>query len=83
MIRKEIMITHVPDGEVSVAALLVQRAGKFASSVYIEKNDRRVNAKSIMGVMTVPVQLGEKLVITADGTDEKEAIAQMEAFLSE
>jgi len=61
MIKKEIVITHVPEGEISVAALLVQRAGKFSSSIYIENNDRRINAKSIMGVMTVPIEAGEKL----------------------
>jgi len=82
MIKKDIVITNVPEGEVSVAALLVQRAGKFSSTIYIEKNERRINAKSIMGVMTVPIEAGEKLTITADGPDEEDAIAQMAAFLA-
>jgi len=83
MIRKDITITKMPDGEVSAAALVVQRAGKFSSAVYIEKNDRKINAKSIMGVMTVPLTSGETLTITADGPDEEDAIAQLTAFLAE
>lgn len=81
MLKKEITILNVPEGEVSMAALVVQRAGKFNSSIYIEKDGRRVNGKSIMGVMTMPFAKGETLTITAEGPDEQEAIDSMENFL--
>lgn len=82
MIKKDIIIGSVPDGDVSVAALLVQRAGRYTSSVYIEKGTKRINAKSIMGVMTLQLEKGEDFTIVAEGADEAEAIASMEAFFS-
>lgn len=82
MIKKDIIIGNVPDGDVSVAALLVQRAGKFSSSVYIEKGTKRINAKSIMGVMTLQLEKDETFTIAAEGDDEEEAAAAMEAFFA-
>jgi len=82
MTKKDITITYVPDGDVSVAALVVQRAGKFGSSIYLEKGTKRVNAKSIMGVMTMLIEPGETFTITADGPDEEAAVADMESFLA-
>lgn len=83
MIRKEVMVDYVPDTDVSVAALVVQRAGKFKSSIHIECGTRKVNAKSIMGVMTMPIEKGQTLVITAEGEDEEDAVAELEKFLTQ
>lgn len=83
MINKEIMVSYVPDTDVSVAALVVQRAGKFRSSIYIGCGTRKVNAKSIMGVMTLPIEKGQTLVITAEGEDAAEAAADLEKFLTQ
>lgn len=83
MLRKEVTISNLPDGDVSMAALVVQRAGKFSSAVYLEKDGRKINAKSIMGVMTIPFEKGEAITITAEGTDEMEALDSMVTFLAE
>ena len=56
------------------AAEFVKIAAKFKSDVYVSKNDRTVNGKSIMGVMTLAAEMGSELCIQATGDDEKKAI---------
>ena len=63
-------------------ALLVQNASRFASSVYLVIGEKRINAKSIMGVMSLALMNGTEVVIDADGPDEAEAIAALEAFFA-
>ena len=63
-------------------ALLVQTASQFASSVYLVIDEKRINAKSIMGVMSLALMNGTEVVIDAEGPDEAEAIASLEAFFS-
>lgn len=54
--------------------MLVQTASKFKSDVWISKDGREVNAKSMLGVMTLAAEMGSTLVIRADGPDEDKAI---------
>jgi phosphocarrier protein HPr len=56
------------------AALLVQTASKFKSSIFFEKNNERVNGKSIMGVITLGAVFSTKIKVVADGNDEEEAV---------
>lgn len=63
-------------------ALLVQEASKYDSTVYIEAEGRKVNAKSIMGMMTMGLDNGAQLRITADGADEDAAVENIANFLS-
>jgi len=63
-------------------ALLVQNASQFASTVYLVIDEKRINAKSIMGVMSLALMNGTEVVIDAEGPDEAEAIASLEAFFS-
>lgn len=82
MITKEITI-NIPNGlEARPVALLVQVASQYESSIYVESNDKRVNAKSIMGMMSMGISTGEKVTVTADGPDEKTAIDNIEKYLS-
>ena len=60
------------------SAKLTQLASKYASQVFIAKGQRRVNAKSIMGVMMLAAGLGSTVELEADGADEAEAIAALE-----
>lgn len=64
------------------AAMLVQVASQYESSIYVESNEKRVNAKSIMGMMTLGLAEGESVKVTADGTDEEQAIEGIEKYLS-
>ena len=82
MLKRDVEITAVLDGEVSAAALLVQKAGEFKSSVYFEQGAKRVNGKSIMGMMTMPFVVGEVFTISAEGPDEEQAIKALESFLN-
>ncbi|MCM1090011.1 MAG: HPr family phosphocarrier protein [Butyrivibrio sp.] len=63
-------------------ALLVQEASKYDSKIYVEQEGRRINAKSIMGMMTVVLNNGEELTVTAEGEDESAAVDSIEKFLS-
>ncbi len=66
----------------SPAALLVQQASRYDSIIYIESGERKVNAKSIMGMMSIAIDDGDELMIKCDGKDENEAIGAMEGFLT-
>ncbi|MDO4292778.1 MAG: HPr family phosphocarrier protein [Eubacteriales bacterium] len=67
--------------EARPAAMLVQVASKHSSNVYLESDGRKVNAKSIMGMMSLALAPGEQVVVIADGPDEEEAITSMENYL--
>lgn len=82
MMKKEVEIQLENGLEARPIALLVQIASKYESSVYLETGDKRVNAKSIMGMMTLILSAGDKVSIVADGKDEEEAIAGVQAYLS-
>ncbi|EOD00859.1 HPr family phosphocarrier protein [Caldisalinibacter kiritimatiensis] len=64
------------------AALFVQTAGKFLSDIIVEKGEKKVNAKSIMGIMALGVSQGEEITIIAKGEDEKEAIEALVKLLN-
>jgi catabolite repression HPr-like protein len=82
MVVKDILVNLEHGLEARPIALLVQEASKYDSKIYIQSKDRRVNAKSIMGMMTLGLDNGEELVVQADGQDEEAAIAGIEFFLS-
>ncbi|MDD4112557.1 MAG: HPr family phosphocarrier protein [Herbinix sp.] len=82
MIRKEIEI-NIPNGlEARPVALLVQVASRYECSIYVESEEKKVNAKSIMGMMSLGLASGEKIFVTAEGTDEQEAFDNIEKYLS-
>ena len=63
-------------------AMLVQVASQYDSTVYLETEGRKVNAKSIMGMMSLAASIGTEIRIITDGSDEEQAMAGMEAYLS-
>ena len=63
-------------------AMMVQVASQHESSVYIETEGKRVNAKSIMGMMSLALGTGETVRVTAEGTDEEAAVQDIEDYLS-
>lgn len=82
MIKKPITI-QLPSGlEARPVALLVQMASQYESQIHVEVGEKRVNAKSIMGMMTLGLELGEKVVVEANGMDEEDAISTIEKYLS-
>lgn len=82
MITKQILI-NIPNGlEARPVALLVQIASQYECSIHVVSEDKRVNAKSIMGMMSMGIASGETVTVEADGPDEKEAIENIEKYLS-
>ncbi|MGN0354636.1 MAG: HPr family phosphocarrier protein [Muricoprocola sp.] len=82
MIKKNITI-QLPSGlEARPVALLVQVASQYESQIHVEVEDKRVNAKSIMGMMTLGLEAGEKITVEADGSDENAAMEDIEKYLS-
>jgi phosphocarrier protein len=60
------------------AALIVQTSSRFASKIWLEKNGDQINAKSIMGIITLGASFGTPIRILADGTDEEDAASAIE-----
>ncbi|MDI7743067.1 HPr family phosphocarrier protein [Lysinibacillus fusiformis] len=56
------------------AALFVQEANRFKSEVYLQKDEKKVNAKSIMGIMSLAIARGTTITLIAEGKDEQEAV---------
>ena len=82
MIRKPITI-QIPSGlEARPVALLVQVASQYESEIYVESGEKKVNAKSIMGMITLVLVACENVTVTANGGDEEEAILNIEKYLS-
>ena len=81
MISREMEI-KIPSGlDPSTIALFIQIASQYDSSVYVEVKNKKVNAKSIMGMMTLNLNSGEKIDVIAEGSDETAAVADMESYL--
>lgn len=81
MITKKIAIGNPAGLEAHPVAMLVQVASQYESSIYIEDETRKVNAKSIMGMMSLGLGAGEQVKVTANGEDEEKAIAAIEKYL--
>lgn len=82
MKEKEIEIGLETGLEARPVALLVQVASQFESSIYIESGSKRVNAKSIMGMMSLGLDSGETVRVTTEGEDENDAMEGIEKFLT-
>ena len=82
MISKDVTV-NIPNGFGGrPVALLVQVASQYESAVYIEYGDKRVNAKSIMGMMTLVLVAGDTVTVTADGSDEETAVDAIVTYLA-
>ena len=82
MKKKNISISLEEEQMARHIAMLVQKASKYESSIYIQSGDKRVNAKSIMGMMTLGMDLSENLEVSADGVDEEIALDGITGFLT-
>jgi catabolite repression HPr-like protein len=83
MMEKEIEVLLKTGLQARPAALFVQEANRFQSDVYLEKDGRKVNAKSIMGLMSLAISSGSSVKIITDGRDEVEALAALEQFIQQ
>lgn len=81
MIKESIKISCPGGLEPRPIAELVQVASKYESRIYLETETKRVNAKSIMGMMSLNLANGDLLTVSADGNDEKDAMDEILSFL--
>jgi phosphocarrier protein len=77
MVEKTVEITNPIGLHARPAAIFVQTAGKFTSNIWLIKENKRVNAKSIMGLMSLAIPKGTTVVIGAEGEDEDFAVNEL------
>jgi len=77
MVQQKVIVKNKTGLHARPAALFVQAANKFKSEIFIEKQGKKVNAKSIMGVMSLAISQGTEITISAQGEDEKEAVSNL------
>ena len=82
MIRKAVTVNSNKGLEIREIALLVHQASQYRSQVFIETPNKKINAKSIMGVMSLQLAKGDGIVVMADGEDEQAVIEGMESFFA-
>ena len=83
MLKQEIEIINKLGLHARASAKLTQAAGQFQCTVFISKSGRRVNAKSIMGVMMLAAGKGTTLLLETDGLDEADAMAAVVALIND
>lgn len=74
MVSREVKITNSIGLHARPATFFIQRANSFKCSIWVEKDDRKVNAKSLLGVLSLGIAKGMPILISADGVDENEAL---------
>ena len=80
--KKDVVIQMETGMEARPIALLVQIANQYSSQVYLDVEEKHVNGKSIMGMMSLALVNGTTVTISAEGSDEEDVIAAMEQFLT-
>lgn len=81
MITKEVVINNQVGLHARPATFFIQKANEFKSSIWVEKEERRVNAKSLLGVLSLGIVKGTTVTIIADGADEDAAIETLSALI--
>ena len=81
MISRQVTITNSSGLHARPATFFIQKANAYKSSVWVEKDDRKVNAKSLLGVLSLGIAHGMTIKLIADGSDESEALDGLEALI--
>ena len=80
--KKDVVVQMSDSMEETPIAHLVQLANQFSSQIYFEMDTKRVNAKSIMGMMSLSLENGERITVVTDGEDEKKAAEGIRTFFA-
>lgn len=81
MVKKDVVITNNIGLHARPATFFIQKANTYKSSIWIEKDDRKVNAKSLLGVLSMGIAKGMTVTLVADGQDENSAIDGLVALI--
>lgn len=82
MLTREVTINNQVGLHARPATFFIQKANEFKSSIWIEKDDRKVNAKSLLGVLSLGIVKGTTVNLVADGSDEKDALNTLAALIA-
>ena len=82
MYTREVVINNEVGLHARPATFFIQKANEFKSGIWVEKDERRVNAKSLLGLLSLGIVKGTAITLIADGPEEKEALAALEALVS-
>lgn len=83
MLEKLVEVKMKPGLQARQAALFVQEANRYTADIFLKKDDRQVNAKSIMGIMSLAIAQGTKITLLAKGSDEEQALTSLAAFIED
>ena len=83
MMKRELKVVNKLGLHARASAKLTQEAARFASAIWLSRKGRRVNAKSIMGVMMLAAGMGSTVELEADGADEAEAVIAIERLFAD
>ncbi|MFZ5988773.1 MAG: HPr family phosphocarrier protein [Bacillota bacterium] len=81
MVKKEIIIKNETGLESKPAAMFIQQASNYKSSIWIEKDERKANAKSLLGLLSLGVGSGSRIMLITEGEDEEKAAEELERYL--
>lgn len=82
MVIREVIINNQVGLHARPATFFIQKANEFKSSIWIEKEDRRVNAKSLLGVLSLGIVKGTAINLIVDGSDEAEALETLTELIN-
>ena len=82
MVTQEVTINNEVGLHARPATFFIQKVNEFKSGIWVEKDERRVNAKSLLGVLSLGITKGTTITLLADGSDEKEAVAALSELVS-
>lgn len=80
-VKKDVLVQNQVGLHARPATFFIQKANEFKSSIWVEKDERRVNAKSLLGVLSLGIIGGTSIDIIADGSDEQEAVDSLVALV--
>ena len=81
MYTQNVMINNEVGLHARPATFFIQKANEFKSGIWVEKDERRVNAKSLLGVLSLGIVKGTTITLIADGADQEEAVAALAALI--
>lgn len=82
MVEKTVTVTLDTGLQARPAAEFVQKANRYTSDIYLEKDNKKINAKSIMGLMSLAITKGEQIKLIAEGPDEESALNDLISFIT-
>ena len=80
-VKKDVLVQNQVGLHARPATFFIQKANEFKSYIWVEKDERRVNAKSLLGVLSLGIVGGTSIDIIADGSDEQEAVDSLVALV--